>query len=267
MTTFLVLLILAALQGLTEFLPVSSSGHLVLAKLYLPGGGSLHASDSIEVWLHLGTLLTVLLFYRQRVFALLGGLVGIGSQVAEQRKLALGLIVATLPVVVVGAAIHFSEIEWFENTTLASAGLILTSLILWRSHYCHGQQLEILDFTWKLALLVGAAQAVALIPGVSRSGATIVAALSLGFTIEAAAALSFLMSIPAIVGAGVLKIPGALQEGGTALTDILLAVGLSFFVGYLALGMLLWVARKNRLSWFAPYCLLLGLLGLSASLG
>jgi len=266
MTTFVVLLILAALQGLTEFLPVSSSGHLVLAKHYLPGGSSLQASDSIEVWLHLGTLLTVLLFYRQRVVALLGGLFGRGQDVAAQRKLGLELILATLPVVGLGALIHLSEIPWFENSTLAAIGLILTSLILWRSRHYRDQKLDLLDLTWKAALLIGLAQAVALSPGVSRSGATIVAALSLGFTIEAAAAMSFLMSIPAIVGAGVLKIPGALEEGSTSLTDILFAVGLSFFVGYLALGLLLWVARKNRLNWFAPYCLALGLLGLASSL-
>jgi undecaprenyl-diphosphatase len=249
------LLLLAVLQGLTEYLPVSSSGHLVLGRELLPGGEALPEDATIEVLLHLGTLLAVVLFYRREVGRLALGLFG-------------WLVLATLPAVAVGLGLKDWIEASFTTPVVASACLLVTGTGLWWSRRHAGGQRGLLELGARLALLMGVAQAVAILPGISRSGATIVTGMAFGASIEAAAAFSFLMSIPAILGATVLKLPEltAPAAGGPAGGELLLAAATSFAVGYLALGMLLWIMRARRLSWFAPYCWLLGLAGLAVSL-
>ena len=113
-------------------------------------------------------------------------------------------------------------------------------------------------------MLIGLVQALAIAPGISRSGMTIVAGIGLGFTVEAAAAFSFLLSIPAILGAAVLKVPKMFEEQQANLESswLLMSFVTAFVVGYLALGALLWLARGRKLSWFAPYCWLIGVLAI-----
>lgn len=262
------LLLLAVLQGLTEYLPVSSSGHLVLARELIPGGDALPADASVEVLLHLGTLLAVALFYRRELARLVRGLFGGGQDPAAERRLFGHLVLATLPAAAVGLLAQ----DWIESAfatpVVASLCLFVTGALLWASRRLPrgGRGLPELR-AWQ-ALLIGVVQACAILPGISRSGSTIVAGLSLGLAVEGAAAFSFLLSMPAILGAAVLKLPDLLapRAGAIETPALLGAAALSFAVGYLALAMLLWILRARRLAWFAPYCWLLGTAGLVLSL-
>lgn len=266
MGTLLLVLILAVLQGLTEYLPVSSSGHLVLGKEFLPGGDQLAANASLEVLLHVGTLLAVLLFYRKRLTRLVLGFFGKGDDVSKQRRLAGQLVLATLPAVVVGFSIRNHLDELFGSPYPAASALLLTGCILWYSKRLPSGGTSIQELSWKGALIIGLSQAFAILPGISRSGTTIVVGLRLGLSAEAAAAFSFLLSIPAILGASVLKLPELDTSQGLDLTTLGLAVGVSFLVGWAALGMLVWITKRGKLHLFAPYCWLLGLAALGTSL-
>ncbi len=273
MTPFLVFLVMAALQGLTEYLPVSSSGHLVLAREFLPGGQSLPNDASVEVVLHLGTLFAVLLFYRREIGALLAGLLGRRDDSSGQRRLLGLLFLGTVPAGVVGVLFESRIEEAFSGTLLASTCLLLTGLLLFSVRKLEKRPPEstsspgddgLLHISFSVAMLIGCAQAFAILPGISRSGTTIVVGLFLGLRNRDAAAFSFLLSIPAILGAVVLKLP-EITAGAGPLNGVQLASGAaaSFVIGYLALGMLLWLMRARRLSWFAPYCWALGILGLA----
>ncbi len=266
MSPFLLVLVLALLQGLTEYLPVSSSAHLVFGKEFLPGGEQLSANASLEVLLHVGTLLAVLLYYRQRIGRLLLGLFGRGHEVAAQRRLLGLLVLATLPAVGAGLLLSAHLDPLFGSPYPAAVSLLVTGLILWRSKGMGNQGLEVENLTAKTALLIGVVQACAIMPGISRSGSTIVAGMALGLSGEAAAAFSFLMSIPAVAGAAVLKLPELQETEALPFSSLACAVGVSFVVGWLALGLLVWITRRGRLHMFAPYCWLLGGLALLSAL-
>jgi undecaprenyl-diphosphatase len=258
------LLVLAVIQGLTEYLPVSSSGHLVLTRLFTGEADLLPTGATVEVWLHLGTLLAVLMFYRTRVIGLAQGVFGVGQQVGDQRRLFALLLLGSVPAGIVGVFFE-DEIEPLFSSTLAvGIALLVTGSVLWASRWIRDGKLELDQLAWRAALLIGLVQALAIAPGISRSGMTIVAGIGLGFTVEAAAAFSFLLSIPAILGAAVLKVPKMFEEQQANLESswLLMSFVTAFVVGYLALGALLWLARGRKLSWFAPYCWLIGVLAI-----
>lgn len=266
MSPLVLVLVLAVLQGLTEYLPVSSSGHLVLGKEFLPGGEDLAADASLEVLLHVGTLLAVLLFYRKRVWALATGVFGGGPDVRAQRRLFGQLVVATLPAVIVGFTIRDHLDGVFGSPYPAGAALLFTGLILWYSKRLPTDGRPVARLGWMAAFLIGCSQAFAIMPGISRSGTTIVVGMALGLSGEAAAAFSFLLSIPAILGASVLKLPELDTSQGMEVTTLVLAVGASFLVGLGALGLLVWITKRGKLHVFAPYCWVLGLLALASGL-
>lgn len=249
-----VLLLLALVQGLTEFLPVSSSGHLVLAQQAL---GLREPALTVDVALHVGTLLALLVYYRRDVAQLLGGL----PRGALREPLL--IVLGTLPAVVVGLGFQDAIERSFESPRGAAAGLIVTALVLAlgevfrRRRLASGQHSALLD--WRIALGVGIAQAIAICPGISRSGTTIAAGLVLGLTPVAAARFSFLLAIPAILGAAVLQLSDGLGEeglpGGWMLAWAMLLSGV---VGYAALRLLIAFLGRGAFAWFALYCLLLG---------
>lgn len=259
------LLILAVIQGLTEYLPVSSSGHLVLARLLSDDAAVLPTGATVEVWLHLGTLLAVLLFYREHVARLTKGVLGLGDEVAGQRKLFGLLVLGTIPAGLVGVFLEEQLEPLFASATPVGIALLFTGTVLFASRFLKDGKRELGQLTVAAALLIGIVQAMAIAPGISRSGMTIVAGVGLGLTIEAAAAFSFLLSIPAILGAAVLKVPQMFEEQNSELQDswLLYSFVAAFLVGYAALGALLWLARGRKLSWFAPYCWLAGILALT----
>lgn len=249
------LLVLAVVQGIGEFLPISSSGHLLLVGALWDRAGYhvLRDTLTVEILLHGGTLLAILVVYWRRLWRLLG---------ADRRVIGL-LIVGTLPAVVVGLPLHEIEAchQWIENPLLAGCMLPVTGLLLlWAARRPEGA-LDYTQMTYGQALLIGLAQAVAILPGISRSGATIVAGLAVGLRREAAASFSFLLAVPAISGALVLGLRKlawsdfSREEFGR----LGLATAVSFFVGLAALAWLLRWLRQGRLQPLAWWCIAVGL--------
>ena len=246
-------------------MPVSSSGHLVLTRLFTDDADLLPTGATVEVWLHLGTLLAVLFFYRGRVLGLAQGVFGVGQQVGDQRRLFALLLLGSLPAGIVGVFFEHEIEPLFSSATAVGIALLVTGSVLWAARWVRDGKLELDQLAWRAALLIGLVQALAIAPGISRSGMTIVAGIGLGLTVEAAAAFSFLLSIPAILGAAVLKVPKMFEEQQATLENswLLMSFVTAFVVGYLALGALLWLARGRKLSWFAPYCWLIGVLAIT----
>ena len=205
---------LGMLQALTEFLPISSSGHLVLAPRLIGGDVS---SLTFDVGLHLGTLLAVLAYFWREwaaiATALLRDLPRYGARVGrwtEPSRLGLWIALGTLPAVTVGALLKDTIEEWFRSPAAVGGSLLFFSGVIWCADRYGAHRLRAADVTARRSLLVGMAQAIALIPGTSRSGITIAAARALGFERPAAARFSFMLSAPAVAGAAVLTLGGAL---------------------------------------------------------
>ncbi|MCA9246943.1 MAG: undecaprenyl-diphosphate phosphatase [Planctomycetales bacterium] len=258
------ILILAVVQGLTEFLPVSSSGHLVVAEAVLQAlgrGDTLPDLELVEVniVLHLGTLLAVIVFYWQRVWRLLG----------EDRRVAGLLIVGTLPAVVVGLPLKKLFPAVLTNPLLAGAMFFVTAaMLIWASRRPPGDG-EYMQLTWSKSLLIGAWQAFAILPGVSRSGSTIVAGLSCGLSRTHAATFAFLLAIPAIGGAGVLELLDMFdaEPSGTPWTYLVAGAAASFLVGLGSLWLLIRIVEHGRLALFALWLIPLGIAVTSWQLG
>ena len=257
----ILLLLLAVLQGLTEFLPISSSGHIGLLKVYLGEEYNLEAFPSmgtIVILLHLGTLLSVLFFYRSPVALLLKGFFGIGQKqdVVAQRRYSLFLLIATLPAAIIGLLLQSwlgTDSDFFESSSLIAFCLIITSLFLFS---VKGKSEGGSNLDFQKSLLIGCAQACAILPGISRSGATIVAAQHLKIPIKKAEEFSFLLAIPVIAGGAVLSLPDA-DFGELGVFNIFLSIFVSALVGLLALFLLNKVLKKKKLHWFSLYCFLL----------
>ncbi|HEX7377499.1 MAG TPA: undecaprenyl-diphosphate phosphatase [Pirellulales bacterium] len=254
MTSQLHLLLLAVIQGIGEFLPISSSGHLLLANEVWKraGGEPLTNLLGAEIVLHGGTLLSILVVYRRRIVGLL----------AEDRRMIGLLLLGTLPAVIVGLPLHEVSVlkEWLQNSFLAGCLLPCTGLLLlWSGRRPEGLT-EYRQITPRQAWLIGMAQALAILPGISRSGATIVAGLGLGLRRDAAASFSFLLAIPAILGAVVLEAKDFALVGASMneIVPLLGAAGVSFAVGIVALALLLRWLRQGRLQPMAWWCIVVG---------
>jgi undecaprenyl-diphosphatase len=250
-------LVLGILQGLGEFLPISSSAHLALAPWLFhwpdPGLG-------FDVALHFGTLLAVLWYFRAEWAALIGAFVRVirqrGVRTVEERR-ALYLIVATIPGAVAGLAFEHQAETVFRDPRLMAVALIVMGIILWWVDAAARHDRPLADLTWKDAILIGLAQMFAIIPGVSRSGSTITAGRALRLDREAAAIFSFLMSMPIIAAAALLKVPEVVRtEGITA--PLLVGVTASAISGWLAISVLLRFVTTRSYIPFAVYRVLLG---------
>lgn len=241
-------LILGIIQGATEFLPVSSSGHLVVGQLLmgirLPGVG-------FEVALHVATLVSVALVYRERLGKLTLGAVTGDSQ--AWRFIGL-LVVATVPAAVVGLGAGDLIEGLFEAPWVAGSALLVTGTFLWTTRRALARTLGGKPGL-RIALIMGFAQAFAIIPGISRSGATVVTALWLGVDAEDAAEFSFLMAIPAILGAALLQIPDVMDGGmGMDLGPLLLGSLAAGVTGILAIRTFIAMLKRKSFYHFAPYC-------------
>jgi undecaprenyl-diphosphatase len=258
--------ILGLVQGLTEFLPVSSSGHLVIGQTLLdirvPG-------VTFEIAVHVATLLSVLLVFRKRVAELIVG-AGRGDSRAWRY---LGLLaLATLPALVVGLGLKEALEALFEAPQVAGIALLVTGGFLWTSRSAMARG-PCGKPGVKEALIMGLAQAFAIVPGISRSGATVVVGLWLGIEAEEAAAFSFLMAVPAILGAAVLqspRTPSAGTEGiaaveaaavggaGLGTGPVLLGSFVAAVAGVLAIWTFVAMLRRKSFHKFAPYCWAVG---------
>jgi undecaprenyl-diphosphatase len=252
--SYLESLILGLIQGATEFLPVSSSGHLVVGQtlmgIQLPGVG-------FEVALHLGTLVSVALVYRNRLGAL--ALRGMKGDPEAWRFIGL-LFLATIPAAVVGLAFGDFLGGLFDAPQVAGFALLVTGTFLWTTRRALARELGRKPGV-QVALLMGVVQALAIVPGISRSGATVVMALWLGVDSEDAAEFSFLMAIPTILGAAVLQAPAMRSEGlGVELGPLLLGSVVAGFTGILAIRTFITMLKRKSFYRFAPYCLAVGAL-------
>lgn len=251
MLLLLQIIILAVVQGIGEFLPISSSGHVVvLLEWFEQSGQPMGKKLPINVVLHLGTLLAILVFYRSRIRRLLG----------QDRHLIVLLAAGSLPAAAVGLLIKWYLGDPFQNALLAGLMFPLTgAMLLWTTRQKPGS-LDCRELSLGRALLIGAFQAFAILPGISRSGTTIVAGLGCGLKREEAAAFSFLLAIPVTAGAGALELIGLLREpsGPVPLGLLALGAGLSFAVGLASLAWLLRWLQEGRLHHFAWWVLLLG---------
>lgn len=260
-------IILGALQGITEFLPVSSSGHLVLGqKLF----GVNEPSLAFNIAMHLGTLLAIIVvFYadlKKIIFSLIECLkiliIKKEFKNNPEIKFISLIIIGSIPTAIIGLIIKKYAMSWFSSPAVVGLMLIITGIILWLSKYFK-QELDLKDFSDKKAFLIGISQGIAVIPGISRSGITVVLGLMLGIKRELAARFSFLLSIPAILGAAVLEF----FETETLLLDQAVIYGTitAFIIGVLALFLLLKIVKQGKFYLFAPYCWLLGLITLFVS--
>jgi len=252
--------VLAVVQGFTEFLPVSSSGHLVLTSALL---GVREATIAYDILVHFGTLLAVFVVLwpeiQQVASSALRLLVRPRRFWAERREIAahrilLALVVGTLPAVVVALAFYQSLTGLFQQPYFAGAMLLVTGTILFVVERFPARQRSIGSVGLKDGLFVGCAQALAILPGISRSGTTISAGLLRGFERQSAARFSFLLTIPAILGGMVLAIrdlaSGQVETAGSVLV---IGVIVAALTGVLAIRMLLWIMRSGRLTWFSYY--------------
>ncbi len=256
METFQVIL-LALIQGLTEFLPISSSAHLILPSQLL---GWSDQGLSFDVAVNTGSLFAVVIYFRHDIVALAKAwFISLAGKPSEGSKLAWGIIVATIPAVIVGfTAKEFIETH-FRNTLVIATTTIVFGLLLWFADRMSKAQLNEFQMGWKKALLIGVAQAMALIPGTSRSGATMTAALMLGLTREAAARFSFLMSIPVSFGAALLVTKDLVQSPAAIDYQALgLGVVVSFVSAYLCIHYFLKFISQIGMTPFVIYRLLLG---------
>ena len=240
-------------QGLTEFLPISSSGHLVVVPEFLDAIGMDIAPPSLAVSaiLHLGTLVAVLVYFRTEVMSVLTM-----HKNPQGRKIALLVGIGTVPALV-GLPLKDRLEALQDNVTYVGIALVATGVILLVGQWLARGIRALLDGRVPDAIVVGLAQALALIPGISRSGVTIAAGNGRGFEPTEAARFSFLLGIPAIAGAGLISLPEVLADGefGGELVVGLIVAAVS---GYLAIALLLAALRRIGLVPFAVYCFLVG---------
>lgn len=206
------------LQGLTEFLPVSSSAHLILFPRYF---GWQSPGLYFDVALHLGTLTAVLLYFWKDLWSLSQGLLAPKNpELAPHRRTVGFIVLATIPGVIAGLLLEEAADNAFRSPILIAGALLVAGTLLGLAdRFCTGKR-TLEGLTWKSALGIGVAQSLALIPGVSRSGSTITAGLALGMTRTEAARFSFLLSVPIIAGAGILKLPEILEAPSPSVVAI-----------------------------------------------
>lgn len=250
--SYLQAILLAVIQGLTEFLPISSSGHLVIfQKLF----GLSEPPVVFDILVHVGTLGAVILFFRNRLVQILKGL---ARREGESWNIFLMVVIGTIPAVVVGLVLQnyikqmFNSLELVKITLLVTAGLLFS--VKFVKHLDRGFKY----LNWQDAFFVGAFQALAILPGVSRSGATIVSGLWRRLDRQTAFCFSFYLAIPAIIGALTLQVPELTNSQFSYLDKGLLGMAIAGVVGYFALDLLEKFLRSAKFFYFGFYCAILG---------
>ena len=261
-------IIIGIVQGLTEFLPVSSSAHLVFIQKIL----GVQSSLAFDTFLHLGTLIAVLWFFRYDIYKMILSWVSSIQDIIRGRfregfyedpykRLAWYVILATIPVAIVGVLFEDSVDALFSGALYVPAFfLFVTGTILYLSQRMTSGEINYNTITKKEALFMGLGQACAILPGLSRSGTTIAAGLTIGLNKEFAAKFSFILSIPAILGAFVLQLKDIGSALDTNLLPILFGFLASIIAGYFAIKWMLDLIQNKSLDIFAYYCWLIGLI-------
>ena len=246
--------ILGIVQGIAEFLPISSSGHLVIADALLKeyaGTSTPEESATMGIALHFGTLMSILVVYRKDLVALL-----------SNYRLMFLIVCATIPVGLVGVFFKDYVDAAFGSPILTGAALLLTAAFLMAGRALKKSDDELSAMTRRTAMVIGIFQAIAIIPGVSRSGSTIAAGMACGLNREHATRFSFLIAIPAIGGASVMELKDFVTGEATfhgSPRPLILGTVVSFVVGVFALRWLIKMVVADRLHFFAAYCVIAGL--------
>lgn len=266
--------ILGMVQGLTEFLPISSSAHLILVPKLLGWNDPFIDSAAFDVMLHMGTLVALLVYFWRDLIEILGAWLAsirdrrIGKD--PQRRLAWLLVVSVVPAAILGAGLeNFFDQAFREHYQWIALFVLVGATLLWLGER-RGTRTRGLDgMVLRDAVTIGAAQALALFPGISRSGITIAAGLLLGLKREAAARFSFLMAVPVIAGAGIWKartLVGA-SLGGTQVNELVVGIVTSAIFGFVAIAFLLRFLRTNPTTVFIAYRIVLAAVIVVAWLG
>jgi undecaprenyl-diphosphatase len=260
-------IILGIIQGLTEFLPVSSSGHLVLGQIFF---GMTHPQLTFDISVHVGTLLAVLVVYFSDILAMVVScfrffskavlLKPVADLAKEDKSLQMAglIVIGSVPTAVIGLGLKQFEDVLFSSQILVGSMLILTGIILWFSRDFYFRDKKKARFGMKRALFIGMIQGLAVIPGISRSGSTIATGMFIGLDRHTAAKFSFLLSIPAIAGAEILSIKDMINSGLMIDPVTIYATIASFITGLIALKLLLRLVHSGRFHLFAPYCWFVG---------
>jgi undecaprenyl-diphosphatase len=256
-------LVLGAVQGLTEFIPVSSSGHLILVPYVLGWSDNLGTDVAFQVAIHLGTLVALFAYFHRELWAVVLGAIRTATGRADHddraaTRLMAMLGVGTIPAVLVGLTLKdplertFEDIPWNGVLLASNAVLLVTADVVYRRRP-QGRR-EVDEVRWIDALLIGSFQALAILPAISRSGATIFAGVAGGLSREAAGRFSFLLAVPAIIGAAVLLLPDL--EPGTPIAWVVGAALVAAITSLAAIAFLLRYLRSRPLGPFAVYCVL-----------
>jgi len=267
-------IVIGIVQGLTEFLPVSSSAHLIFVQEFL---GVAEPGIAFDVLVHLGTLIAVVSYFFKDIIemikAFFGSLVDIfrgkfkeGFREDPYKKLAWMVLIGTIPVGIIGIVFKSQVEATFNSLIIPSVFLLVTGVLLYVSQRLNIGHKDIKDCSLKEAIIVGLAQACAIIPGLSRSGTTIATGLLIGLDKEFAAKFSFLLAVPAIMGATVVQLKGIGAGLDVNLVPYLLGFLTALISGYLAISVLLKLIREKSLDIFVFYCLIVGAIVLVYSL-
>lgn len=260
-------IVLAILQGMTEFLPVSSSGHLVMAQQLL------NLNDPrilmFDVFVHFGTLISIVIVFWKDIAEIIRSCIGASLSLnlkkdyreSEFFRTGVAIVIGSIPAAVIGLAFRKQVEDAFADPKLVAMNLVITGLILFLTRLARpvaGKRIGVVA-----ALFIGIAQAVAILPGISRSGLTMSAAIYLKNSPVQAARFSFLLSVPVIFGASLLEVWSMVKDGSNIGTlPIIIGTATAAVTGYIAIKVLLRIMEKGRFSWFSFYCLTVGILGI-----
>ena len=274
--SYLTAVLLGLVQGVAEFLPISSSGHLAIAEQLLNLQGASNVPEFFDVLLHLGTLVAVFIAYwddiRDMIVELFAGIGDLAhhstpNPVPPARRLILLIIVGTLPLFVMVPFRHFFS-SLGDNMYFIGGALIFTGILLFVSDRVHHGRKTEKTATLLDALLVGIGQAIALCPGISRSGMTITTGCFAGFERKFAVRFAFLLSIPAVIGANILSLKDVIDAGidWASVPAYLVGVAVAAVSGYACIRLLRYIADKGRFGAFAYYCWAVGALTLALTI-
>ncbi len=249
------IIILALVQGLSEFLPISSSGHLIMTHHLLGGGDNMWGHNlTMDIAVHIGTLFAIIIYCWKDLIKMLGALIRVATGKTKDKneiRLIGFLIVASIPVLALGFYFHLEEPQWARSLPVAAWSLIIFGLLLGVADKFMPMKRTVEEMTWKDACLVGLAQMLALIPGTSRSGITMTAGRALGFSRVEAARFSFLLAVISVSGAGAVGVLDFMENPSTELlTDMAIGAGVACIAALCAMHVLMkWLVSHS----FMPF--------------